>query len=280
MDERFQAVTDNQLVAEAAIPGIGHNRPPLGEELDEELREHRDRHGQLVALAGEAVIIDEISAGKCTDLVAMIAALERELDEERKRRIRPYLEAQRLINDRYNSLIVGLEHARQGENGRGGLRGMLTAWADKKEAEAEAERQRLLEQARQREEEAARARAEAEEKARSSQGGISAELDALHAADQAERLQQRADAIRAEPTRSHLGQVSRRRDFSFRIENLRLLLGWLIKQPGLKNNIEQSARTILGSHFRSIGVDAIERGGVNIPGVTVSIVKGPVNVRR
>ncbi len=61
----------NQLLAEA-LPGRGHNNPPLAEALDEELAPRRARADQLIELAGSSVIVDEESAAKVIDLVRML----------------------------------------------------------------------------------------------------------------------------------------------------------------------------------------------------------------
>jgi hypothetical protein len=64
--------------------------------------------------------------------------------------------------------------------------------------------------------------------------------------------------------------VGSRREISFVIEDLPMLLDWLLKHHG--GAVGQAARTILGGELRHAGVDAIERGNVKIPGVSISIV--------
>jgi hypothetical protein len=263
----------------ARAPGIGHNRPPLDETIDDEIAPLRARATELIDVAAKAVIIDDVSAGKVTDLIAMMRGLERDLEAAREKRVRPYIDGQRLVNAKFSAVMTPLSAARQGENGRGGLRGALTAYDDKREREAEAERQRLRAEAEERERQAAAAREAAQRQTITGGWSVPAELEALRAADEAARLTERAEAIRPDPIRSHLGQVNRRRDVRFNIENLRLALGWLVKQDGLRNNLTQAVNTILGAHFRAIGVDAVERG-VSIPGVRVWIEKGAANVRR
>src|SRR5580765_6893073 len=62
--------SEDQLRAIAAIraraPGIGHNRPPLNEAIDEELAPRRARINHLVERAERSVLIrgDETSAAK------------------------------------------------------------------------------------------------------------------------------------------------------------------------------------------------------------------------
>lgn len=275
--------SEDQLRAIEAIrsraPGIGHNRPPLSEALDEELAPFAARADELLGTAREAVIADDESAAKVSDLITMLRTLERDIETAREKRGRPYIDAQRLINARFGGIAQPLVLAWKGEDGRGGLRAILTAWEDKRDREAEAERQRLRAQAEQREREAAAARAAAEEAKAKGSSGVAAELTALHAEEEADRLGRRAEVLRPEPIRSHLGQVNRRRDIKFDIADLRALLGWMIKQPGLRNKVEQTVRTIMGAHLRGLGVEAVERG-VIIPGATVSVEKGQANVRR
>lgn len=275
--------SEDQLRAIAAIrrraPGIGHNRPPLAESLDEELAPLRGRQEQLLAVARAAVIVDDDSAKKVIDLVAQLRAFETEIDDARKKRAAPYVSAHRLINDSFGALLNAVALARQGADGRGGLRATLTAYEDKREAEAEAERRRAREEQRRREEDAAAARRKAEEAAAAGQGSVAAHMEALKAEDEAERAARRAEAIRPEPIRSHLGQASRRREIRFEVEDIRKALGWLLKHEGLVNNLRQAVNTMLGTHLRSIGIAAVE-AGVSIPGVRAWVDKGAVNVRR
>lgn len=276
--------SEDQARAIAAIrtraPGIGHNRPPLAEALDDQLARFRDQQRQLLDIAATAVIIDETSAEKVTNLAAQMAELEREAEELREKWVRPYLDGQKLINGKFNEVIRPLSLARQGDDRRGGLRGMLTRWDDKKRAEAAAERERMLQQAREREEAAAAARRAAEEKAAAGKGSVADELEALHAQDEAEHLAQRAEAIRPEPTRAHLGQVTRTREIRFEVVAIRQTISWMLKQGGLANQVQQAVTTILGKYLRGLGVATIEGGKVNIPGVEVRVEHGAASIRR
>lgn len=72
------------------------------------------------------------------------------------------------------------------------------------------------------------------------------------------------------PLATSVAAVGTRREIEFLIEDLPAVVGWLLQnKPG---DIAQCARTILGNVVRSCGVDAAERGEVNIPGVSVSVV--------
>jgi hypothetical protein len=275
--------SEDQARAIAAIraraPGIGHNRPPLAEALEEEIAPLLARQADLLAVAREAKILDQQSAEKVTDLIALIARFEKDVEDTRKRRAQPYSDAQRLIKDRFDTVTAPLTVARQGTTGRGGLRGMLTEWEDKREREAAAQREQLRQEAMQREAAAAEARRIADEKAAAGTRTVTDELEVMKAEDEAERLTRRAEAIRPEPTRAQLGQVSRAREIEFKVVKLRDLLGWMLKQDGLAGQLLQAVNTIMGKYTKGLGVDAVERG-VSIPGAEVRTVLGAARIRR
>ncbi len=263
----------------ARAPGIGHNRPPLSEALGEELAPHRARADQLLAVASQAIIVDEVSAQKTTDLVRQMSEFERDLDELRKRRVAPYVAAQRLINDEFNGVIQRVRLAREGEDRRGGLRRMLTEYAAKREAEAEAARQAALEEQRRREHEAEEARRRAEEAAAHGRNSTAAEIQAAEAQEEAERAARRAAAIRPEPIRANLGVVTRAREIRVNVISLRKALGAILKLPGGENAALQFAMTFLGKYLRGLGVEMVQRG-VEIAGVEVTVEKGAARVRQ
>jgi uncharacterized membrane protein YqiK len=165
-----------------------------------------------------------------------------------------------------------------GTSGRDGLVGMLTKWDDAQKAAVEAERRRLAEEARQREQEAEAARAAAEAKAREGQTNVAAELEAVRARDEAERLQRRAEAIRHEPTRSQLGQTTRRRQIRFVVEDFRKRLGGILKSPR-RAQVEKLVNDITEHELRDLGVAAVEKG-IQMEGVRAWVEEGGVNVRR
>lgn len=275
--------SEDQQRAIAAIrrraPGMGHNQPPLGEALTAELDPLLTRQAALLDVAKTSAIIDRESAAKVTDLVGLIRTLEEELNAARLKRSKPFRDAQDLINRRFGQLSGPLALARGGESGRGGLIGMLTAFDDREKAAAEAERQRLLEEQRKRQAEADAARRAAETAAAAGKPTVDQELLALRAAEQAETLARRADAIRPEPVRSHMGQVGRRREISATIDNVRQVIGWIIKQKGGDHAAKQFAQTWLGAYLRGLGVEVVAKG-VEIPGCTITVEAGSANVRR
>jgi hypothetical protein len=251
--------SEDQIRAIAALrqraPGRGHNNPPLKEALDEELAAHRARVIQLVERAETSVLIrgDETSATKMIDLVRQMKEQHDELNKERLARTAPYRDAVKLINDTYEGLKLRLSLAIGGTSGRDGCVGQLTKWDDDKKAAAEAK--------------------EAEGKS-----SVAAELAAIRARDEAERLSRRAEAIRHEPTRSQLGQTTRRKVIRFAVEDIRKRIAAILRSPRRKA-LELYIDQMTEQDLRALGVAAIEQGVV-MPGVRAWVEEGGVSVRR
>jgi hypothetical protein len=266
--------SEDQIRAISALRGLipdrHHNRPPLAEAIDEELAPRRARADQLLAVT--TVIIDEASAAKVVDWTSQLKALHDEVDKARLARTEPYRNAWKLINNRYDTLKLRLAMGIDA----GGK--MLTQWDDKQRAAVEAERRRLAEEARKREAEAAAARAAAEAKARGGQTDVAAELEAVRAQDQAERLTRRAEAIRHEPTRSQLGQTTRRKVIRFVVEDFAARLRDIMRSPR-RAQVEQLVDKLTEHELRDLGVAAVE-SGVQIVGVRAWVEEGGVSVRR
>src|SRR6185369_2595798 len=136
----------------------------------------------------------------------------------------------------------------------------------------------LAEEARKREEEAAAARAAAEAKAQAGKIDPAAELEALRASDEAERLARRAEAIRHEPTRAQLGQTTRRKQIRFVVEDFTARLRDILGSPRRKS-VEQLVDKLTDQELRGLGVEAVE-DGVQIVGVRAWVEDGGVSVRR
>jgi hypothetical protein len=268
--------SEDQQRAIAALrqraPGRGHNRPPLGEALDEELASRRARADQLIQTNKGAKIIDEESAAKMVDVTRMMTELRDDTDKARLARSQPYRDAWHLINNSYDAIKHRLATEIAAANA------MLTKWDDDEKAKVDAERRRLAEEARQREAEAAAARAAAEAKAREGQSSVAAELEALRAADQAEHLTRRAEAIRHEPTRSQLGQTMRRRQIKFVVEDVAKRLREIMRSPR-RAQVEKLVDDITKHELGDLGVAAVEQGVV-MAGVRAWVEEGGVNVRR
>lgn len=262
----------------ALVPDRHHNQPPLAEAIEEELAGRRSRADQLLAVAARSVIVDEASAAKVVDLTRQLKELHDEVDKARLARTTPYRDAVKLINSNYDLLKLKLSTAIGGTSGRDGLSRMLTQWDDKQRAAVEAERRRLAAEALKREEEATAARAAAEAKASAGKIDPAAELEALKAADEAERLARRADAIRHEPTRSQLGQTTRRKQIRFEIQDFAARLRDIMRSPR-RAQVEQLVHKLTEHELRDLGVAAVE-SGVQIVGVRAWVEEGGVSVRR
>jgi len=73
-----------------------------------------------------------------------------------------------------------------------------------------------------------------------------------------------------EPLAPSIATIGSRRVPDWVIEDLPAVIGWLlIEHPG---PLAQSVRTIVGTAIRSAGVDTVERGELEIPGVSISLV--------
>jgi hypothetical protein len=275
--------SEDQQRAIAALrqraPTRGHNRPPLNEALDEELAPRRARVDQLIDVAANAGVIDNAErAAKLVDLVRMLKEEHDQLDADRLRKTRPYRDAQKMVNDRYHALQLKLTMAIGGASGRDGCVGQLTRWDDQQRAKVEADRRRLAEEARKREEEATAARAAAKAKASAGKIDPAAELEALKAQDEAERLARRAEAIRHEPTRSQLGQTTRRKRIRFEIVDFSIRLRGILKSPR-RTQVEKLVYDITKHELDDLHVAAVENG-VDMPGVRAWVEEGEVSVRR
>jgi hypothetical protein len=279
--------SEDQRRAIAAIarraPGLGHNRPPLAEAIDEELAGFRQQQAELITVAKSAVIIDEPSAQKVLDLAVKFQDLEKRLEEWHDKRKQPFLDGGRLIDGAFNAVVNPLRFAREGEGRRnpGGLRLMLTQWQDKKDAEAEAARQAALAEQRRREQEAEAAQRRLAEAAAAGANQIDAQQQLERAQKEAERAQQRAEAVRPEPIRSHGGTVGRSREVAMQIVDVHKALGWLLRQAGGKDAATQFVLTWLGRFVRAAGgVDAVARGAIKVDGVELSVKAGAASIRR
>lgn len=267
-------MSDAPAINELARPGIGHNAPPLSEQLVEELERDATRTDELVAAAQSSRIASDDDAAKVTTLIALLRNHEKALDGAREQRKRPFLESCRIVDSAYAAIIRPLVIARTGD-GKGGLTGMLTQWQRKREDEARQERERIAAEQRRREEEAERARQEAEAAKASGAGSIQDELAAIAAEEEARRLRHQAETIRPEPIRTAVGNATMRREIAFDIIDLRKALGWLVKHRN--GDITQAARTIVGKQLASLGVGEVESaaddGRELIPGVAARIEK-------
>lgn len=261
----------------ARAPGIGHNRPPLAERLDIDFADIMVRAKLAIATAETARIIDQASAAKVLDLQATISGLigmrTGEIDVLRLKLQKPYHDANAMIAAKADSIRAPLAAAFSA------LRTMLTTWDDNQRAEAaEAQRKAREEQAA-REAAAAEARRKADEAADTGRSTTVADKAAENLREEAERAAMRAEAIRPEPIRSNLGQATRRKIIRFKIENIREVLGELLRDPGDRARVEEATDKIVAAKLRTAGVAAVERG-ISIKGLKAWTELGDVSVRR
>jgi hypothetical protein len=203
-------MSTNQLLDEI-IPGLGHNRPPLGEQIAEALLPLCQRQAEILASAGAARIENDVDAQAATDLVVIMRTFERDIDAVKDEIKAPYLAACRLIENNFGAVKQPVTAARVG-----GVLKLLDGWRRHKEAEPRA-------------------------------------------------------AGSMDPIRSDLGTVGTRRNIVFKILDLRLLIGWMLRGD-LRTPLEQAASTLVDRHLRSLGVKAVEQGGAGrIPGLDVRI---------
>jgi hypothetical protein len=295
------------MMTPAAQPqpqGIGDNRPPLADQLDMELEEYRAAVDAHIGSANQSSITDHASAEAVRLLAGKISALDKTIAANLELRVRPHQDNVDIIRRKFNALLTPLGTAYKS------LRDMMIVYvrqqdaeAARKRAAAEAEARRIAEEARKAQEAAAKAQEEArkaQEEASRLVGqdgerlpllGIvqkpnntganllalqkeatSANLLALQKEEEAAAAALRAAAIRPEPIRTALGSASTRRDIKFEIENLTQALAWL--RAHHRTAITEVANGIINRHLRSLGVDAVERGGVSIPGVKAWVEKG------
>lgn len=152
---------------------IGHNLPPLADQLVEETIDLKRRAEALAEAADRATVTDDDTAGKAALLVKMMRDHRKVIDDDRVARKAPYLEAGRAVDAHFAGL-AGLVATLDGKGKVVGgpearVAGLVDEYRREQERKAAAERARLEEEARQerlRAEAAARAQREAEERAR------------------------------------------------------------------------------------------------------------------
>ena len=243
-----------------AAPGLGHNLPPLQEQLADETTELVQRRDELVGSADRAppTITDELIATKVADLVRLIAACIKNAEAARVSRKEPYLAAGRLVDAHYKNNITGpLETVKRD------LERRLTLYQRQK---AEEERRAREAEARRQAEEAERQRREAEAAAEAA--ATDADLDAAISAEELAR-QAEADAVRAKrEAEAKPADLSRSRGDLGAVASLHTFWDWKDLD---RDTIDLDA---LRPHFPA---DAIEKavrsyiraGGRKLTGVTI-----------
>jgi hypothetical protein len=249
-------------------PGIGHNLPPLGEQLVLETIHFETQIAERVASAQErAVVTTEDDAEKATLLLAMMRELYDQIDAARTERKAPYLEAGRIVDAHFTELqlpLVGPSPKQKLTGAYGELHARLDAYRKRQEAASAAERARLEAEARrQREaaEAAERKRREAEEAQRRAASEAErekarrqkaeAELAARKAQDAAAQFDARAAAAEA-PQVIHSGygpRASRRTVLRVEIVDLSLALRHCLKVD--QHKIREAVQAVYDRQLRA-----------------------------
>lgn len=204
------------------IAGIGHNLPPLSDQLVEETEALKQRAEDLAGAVSRAAVSDDETAGKATLLAKMITTHRGDIDKARIARKEPFLEGGRAVDSHFKSIDSLLAQVDGKGKVIGGpladLMGKIDAYRREQERKAAEERRRLEEEARkQREaaEAAERARREAEqaaaaaqseaEAAKAREAALAAELESRKAAEQAAAAAQQAEQTAATQIDSGFG---------------------------------------------------------------------------
>jgi hypothetical protein len=243
-------------VIEQDSPGIGHNLPPLGEQIAEETAEFRTKRDALLQSLKDSKIASAEDAAQVTTLGVLIKELRDRVETARKARAEPIdrdkATIQRLFKaDILDALDAAMTNARN----------MLNSYRRQQEAAAEAER-------RKRDEEAAAARAAAEKLAQDKRdaeaagdpnAALKAELAEIQARDRAEALASDEGVIRPDAVlHTQVGAaVSTTRRVPV-VTNIGACLRWMI---------EHQSAALLEALAPLIG--RLVRAKVAIPGVEI-----------
>lgn len=255
-------------LAYTAPAGIGHNNPPLAEQLVDQTAELRQRAEDLAGSADRCAVTDEDTAGKAALLAKMIAEHRKKIEAERAATKEPYLKAGREVDQHFRAL----DHLLEGPAKT--VVGQIDAYRRKMEAEAAAERRRLEEEARKAREEAAaaersrqeeeRARIAAEEEARRAgdaeaaakaeaarrQAEVDAEIARRQAAEREAELQRQAATLKAAPIDSGYGvKASSRKVWTSKITDLRKATAHAIKVH--PTAVEEAVQKILDRQIKA-----------------------------
>lgn len=251
---------------DAAPAGIGHNAPPLAEQLTEETAALRQRAEALIASVNASRIDSPESAAQVTTLGGMLKDARDRAEAARKERAQPFDDGKTAVQRAFKQAIIDpLDEAMTA------CRRMLDTWrAQLAEAAAAERRQRAAEAAEaQRAAEEAEAKRLAAERAGDTGAALRAEVAALQAADRAEKLASDAGTIRPEAMiRTAAGSASAQTQRVATVVNIGLCLRWMIENHSAA--LIEAITPIVGR---------LTRAKVEIPGVEVAEV-APTRFRR
>jgi hypothetical protein len=250
--------------------GIGGNKPPLEEVIPLEfrevlLRERPDflqRMEDLIGAADRAIAVDDVTLGKCGDLVRGLRACDQHITATHKEVKEPHLKAGRLVDAEKNGLIERVAEAKAKVEKIG------NAYQAKKDAEAQAERDRIA--AVQRAAAEAAAKAEREREAAEAEAARLAALAtsdaereaaaaiAAEAAARAEEIQAAAALApaapaRAEPVRSDTGAtVSGKQEWKSEVTDYTVAFMAVEDNPKVREAIDKAVAGLVRAGKRQI----------------------------
>lgn len=179
----------------SAPAGIGHNKPPLEEQIPAEFRaalledrpDFLTRFADLVEAADRAEATDDDTLARCGNLVNAYRKAISHIDATHRAVKQPYLDGGRLCDAEKNALRSVVDEAKAKVERIG------NTYVAKREAEAKAERDRLLAEQRAA---AERAAAAERERIRAEQEAARAVAEATNKADRDAAIERAAEAAR------------------------------------------------------------------------------------
>lgn len=255
---------------ETARASLGHNMPPVEEQIAMEMREallsdrpdFLKRRDDAIAAVSRAEVVDEETLGKAGDLAKILRSCEGYISEVHKAVKEPYLVRGRACDAEKNRLIADITTARSA------LADKMNGFMAKREAERRAEEARRAAEARAAAEAAARAEREAreaEEAAARAQREAQTEEErqeaARRAAEAAREAEQRiADAAlaaaptaKAEPVRSDTGStISGRTVWLSQVEDYTKAMKAVKSDPKVREAIDAAVQRLVKAGQREI----------------------------
>lgn len=227
---------------------IGHNQPDLKSSLELQYEEVIQRAGELIAAFDRAPkeISDDETQGKMGDFVKQIGACVKTAEANRKNEKEPHLEAGRIVDSVFKSVMEPLNKAKKSIENRMGV------YARDK---AETERRRLAAEAEERRKESERLAAEA---------ATDSDLDkAVEAENTAIELEEKAAAKPADHARvrGDFGSVATlRTEWGFEITNKDEIDLTALRPYLSPDAIEKAIRAYVGQGGRDLsGVRIFEK---------------------
>lgn len=254
----------------AAVPVMGHNKPPLEEVIPEEFKaellrekpEFLTRLDQLVEAADRARATNDEELGRCGDLVNGYRKLLNHINATHKAVKEPYLQGGRLVDAEKNALAERVNEAKAKVEGIG------NAYEAERSARQRAERERIAAEQRAAAEAAARAEREqrqaeeealrAQREAANAEERAAAEQRAAAAARAAEEAMAAAAlapaaAAKAEPVRSDAGStVSGKQEWKSEVTDYTVAFMAVEDNPKVREAIDKAVANLVRAGKRQI----------------------------